>query len=115
MATEPNPLTVEQWRVEGVKRFGALKDIVFTCPVCHYDQSVRDCLDAGMTSESIGFSCIGRVLAKSAQAFSGKPGPCNYAGGGLFRLNPVPVQLDNGAVEMFFAFAEPRRELANAK
>ena len=61
----------------------------------------------------MAFSCVGRNLgvgeeAKvAAAAFKGKGGPCNYAGGGLFGLNPVEVNTgpDTKPVRLF-AFAD---------
>jgi len=46
--------------------------------------------DAG--ARMAAFSCIGRLETPATDAFSGKKGPCNYAGGGLFQLNPIYVE-----------------------
>ena len=96
-------MTKEEWMAEGNKLFG--EDIMqwkFECPVCHHVQSVQDYKDAGAPETAIAFSCVGRWIesSKTSDAFSGKKGPCSYAGGGLFRLNPVEV--DGGK---YFAFA----------
>jgi hypothetical protein len=39
------------------------------------------------------------------EAFSQDGGPCNYAGGGLFRLNPVTVVDPDGIENHAFDFA----------
>jgi hypothetical protein len=99
-------LSFEKWTEERIRRFGPdANDAKFVCPICRYVQSVRECRAAGMPDDCIGFSCIGRWIGGSRDAFgapASSPGPCNYAGGGLFRLNPVTVQLSNGnRIELF--------------
>ena len=103
---QPATMTLEEWKAEARRRFGDNPlDWKFTCPVCKYVQSVRECRDAGHPEGSIGFSCIGRSLPECRRAFEEKgKGPCNYAGGGLFRLNPILV--DGNQV---FAFAPPTK------
>lgn len=77
------------------------------CPACHHRQTVAACRAAGMPENMIGFSCIGRVLPNKRSAFEGKgPGPCNYAGGGLFALNPVRVLMDDGTHTDVMDFAD---------
>ena len=100
--------SVEEWRAEAVRRFG--EDPMawrFVCPSCKHPQSLQDYKDAGAPSTVAGFSCVGRYLSieKSTDAFSGKPGPCSYAGGGLFRLNPVTINGPDGP-QAVFDFAE---------
>jgi hypothetical protein len=103
--------TQEEWRAEAVKRFGKdHKQWKFICPVCKYVQSVQDYIDAEAPQGAIGFSCVGRYVSESKEAFDvsvKEEGPCNYAGGGLFRLNPVKVILPDGSEEQAFAFADP--------
>lgn len=101
-------MTYTEWVAEGKRRFGPDTDRwEFVCPVCNHVQSVAECRAAGVPENAIGFSCIGRWLAKSKDAFTNTPksGPCTYAGGGLFKLNPVAVQSPNGNVIDMFAFA----------
>jgi len=79
----------------------------FVCPVCNHSQSVQDYKDAGASEGMIGFSCIGRALPKSRDAFGGEgEGPCNYTSGGLFGLSPISVRVDDKDIPMF-AFDVP--------
>lgn len=99
-------MTRDEWEAEGQRRFGP--DHMawrFVCPVCKYEQSAQDYKDAGAPSNAIAFSCVGRWMPKAKQAFEDNDtGPCNYAGGGLFRLNPLDV--DGSKV---FDFADAAR------
>lgn len=61
---------------------------------------------AGVPHSAMAFSCIGRWLPEKSEAFSDSPGPCNYAGGGLFRLNPVTIVNADGTESQVFDFAE---------
>ena len=84
--------SVKSWEAEMEKRFG--KDVFewqFICPSCGHIAKTRDWIKAGAPANAVGYSCIGRWLDKRSDAFSGKPGPCNYAGGGLFTIGPVTV------------------------
>jgi hypothetical protein len=94
-------MTEAEWNAEGERLFGPdqLK-WKFVCPACGHIASVQDWKDAGAKSEAAAFSCVGRWLAWCRDAFESGPGPCNYAGGGLFRLNPVHV-----GEHQVFAFA----------
>ncbi len=101
-------MTKTEWEAEGRKRFGDdVLDWKFVCPSCGYVASVRDWVDAAPDTIAVGgmiaFSCVGRLLNSPQEAFS-KGGPCNYAGGGLIRLNPVEVD-DNGTIHHVFDFA----------
>jgi hypothetical protein len=115
--------TYEEWRAEGERRFG--KDQMnwkFVCPVCKHVQSTTDYKNAGAPSDVVGFSCVGRWLPECRDAFGlrkprkgdkkGKEGPCNYAGGGLFRINPVTVLFPDQKSGQFFDFApaDPPKE-----
>jgi len=97
--------SVEAWRAEAVRLFGP--DPMawrFECPVCHHIASLKDWMDAGAPESAAAFSCLGRWTGADRQAFGGgkKKGPCNYAGGGLFKLNPVAI---TGVPHNVFAFA----------
>lgn len=98
-----------EWITEAFKRYPD-KNITFVCPVCGYRQSVNDLKEAGAGEGSWGFSCIGRVMPNCRNAFGGNKngwkGPCNYAGGGLIRLNPVRVRFEDGTVHDYFDFAD---------
>ena len=99
-------ITEEEWIAEGKKLFGDDKMAwKVKCPSCGHVQSVKDYKDAGASSGMIAFSCIGRVLNTDKTIGDKTGGPCNYAGGGLFRLNPVHVKSDDGEVHEMFEFA----------
>lgn len=103
-------MTHEEWKAKGLELFGPdHKQWKFVCPICGYVASLQDYLDAGVPHESIAFSCIGRWLPKSISAFGGEDvrgnGPCDYAGHGLFRFNPLEV---DGV--KYFNFAEPEAD-----
>lgn len=97
-------MTRDEWQAEGERRFGP--DLItwrFVCPVCGHVATPRDWQEAGAPQTAVAFSCVGRWSLRNRPALGGSgPGPCDYAGGGLFRLNPVEVE---GAGK-FFAFAE---------
>jgi hypothetical protein len=109
MAHKRVTLTHTEWQAEAKRRYSSSEQIAFTCPVCKHRQTVADYVAAGDTTMRMaGFSCIGRLLPESdtSDAFSGKPGPCSYAGGGLFRLNPILVTFENGTTRETFDFAD---------
>lgn len=95
------------WLAEAERRFGKYPhQWAFVCPVCGHVATIADWLNAGASESAVAFSCIGRYRPGAAAAFSGKPGPCNYAGGGLFRLNPVHVVFPDGSTRETFEFAD---------
>jgi hypothetical protein len=100
--------SLKAWRAEATRRFG--DDFLkwrFVCPACGHIASAADYKAAGAPSRAVAFSCIGRFLPKPRDAFDSKrAGPCNYAGGGLLRLNPVEVRMDDGETTFAFDFAE---------
>ena len=100
--------TVAEWRAEAVRRFGENPlDWKFVCPSCGHVAKVSDWKDAGAKDTNAGFSCVGRWLdASDENTFKNQGGPCQYAGGGLFRINPVIVTREDGEEADFFAFAE---------
>ena len=96
--------SIEDWRAEAELRFGA--DPLswrFVCPVCKHEASVADWKAVGASEGEVAFSCVGRHQMNARKAFeeTGK-GPCNYAGGGLFRLNPISI---TGREHIVFDFA----------
>ena len=94
-------MTKKEWEAEAKRRFG--DDIMkwkFICPSCGHVASVRDWKDVGATEGQVAFSCVGRYMENAKEIFQ-RPGPCNYAGGGLFGLNPMDV---DGV--RYFAFAD---------
>lgn len=99
--------TPKEWKAEAARRFGADQmKWKFVCPSCGHVQSAQDYRDAGASSTSVGFSCVGRWDGHMSRgAFQGIGGPCNYAGGGLIQLNPVTVVHPGGKETRHFDFA----------
>lgn len=99
-------MTEAEWNAEGERRFGADRmKWQFVCPSCGHIAAVQDWKAAGAGSNCVAFSCIGRWYQNPSEAFQKDGGPCNYAGGGLIRLNPVTVtRKDNPDIDVF-AFA----------
>jgi hypothetical protein len=108
METHRIKYTYEAWMAEAARRFGSDKMAWrFVCPVCGHVVSVADYKAAGAPAGAIAFSCIGRYVEGGKAAFAPKgKGPCNYTGGGLFRLNPVDVSFPDGREMAAFDFAE---------
>ena len=103
--TEPTRITESAWLQEVTRRFGPdSRAWRFCCPSCDHIASIQDWKDAGASEADFAFSCVGRHLPNPKRLFD-KPGPCDYAGGGLFKLNPVTVVRENGAEISLFAFA----------
>lgn len=85
-------MTHEEWYAEGKRLFG--EDVMqwrFVCPSCGHIASVQDWKDAGAPEGAVAFSCVGRWMGSEKEIFDKSGGPCNYAGGGLFGLNPIKV------------------------
>lgn len=112
---EIRKITHEEWEKEAIEKFG--KDPLgwkFVCPMCGHIASIQDWKDAGASEGEVAFSCVGRRTKDPAKAFGGgkKKGPCDYAGGGLFRVNPVHVEYDGGVRETF-EFAPTKEGVKN--
>lgn len=112
--TETKKLTFEEWESKGIELFGEDKmQWRFVCPACHHVASTQDYKDAGAPEGAVGVSCIGRWTKPVRRAFSlddvGDPEghPCDYAGYGLFRLNPVRITRENVEYH-YFDFAEEK-------
>lgn len=108
MNTERRTVTEAEWRAEGRKRFGEDTNAWrFVCPACGHVASVSDWKAAGAPPGTIGFSCVGRYGGAKREAFGEGPGPCDYAGFGLFLLNPVTVadDIDSTRTASYFEFA----------
>ena len=121
MSTAQVTYTLAEWRAKATALFG--EDFMkwkFVCPVCRHVASVADWKDAGAPVKSAAFSCVGRwagVNPKIAKGTIGPngiegKGPCNYAGGGLFQLNPVVVVDPDGVEMKAFAFADNEGSIA---
>ncbi len=84
--------TREEWEAKGIALFGTDRRAWrFACPCCKHEATVADWMAAGAPEGAVAFSCVGRWAGSQREAFGSGPGPCNYAGGGLFGLNPVRV------------------------
>ena len=106
-------LTHAEWKAEAISHYGQVPlDWAFRCPVCKHVATVREYKEAGAPQGAVAFSCIGRWKGMLRDGFRGDgPGPCNYTGGGLFRLNPVKVVYPDGTDMMAFEFgAVPEEE-----
>lgn len=101
-------VTVEEWRADGIRRFG--KDQMkwrFKCPSCHHEACVEDWKAIGAPENAVAYSCVGRWMPETtAEIFDAGKGPCNYAGGGLFGLNPITVIDESGREHSVFEFAQ---------
>lgn len=101
-------MSLAEWEAEGTRRFGPDKSRWrFVCPMCGHDAATPEWEAAGAPEGAVAFSCVGRWLDVARDAFdkTGK-GPCNYTGGGLFRLNPIAITTPDGKEHELFAFAE---------
>ena len=96
------------WKAEAVRRFGPVSlKWRFVCPVCGHVAATEDWMKVGAEEGEVAFSCVGRHLPGSKQAFEQKgDGPCTYAGGGLIKVNPVTVFMPDGVEHKVFEFAD---------
>lgn len=106
-------ITYDEWEKKGEALFGKNKrEWKFVCPNCKHIQSFNDYLALGISAEEankfIGFSCIGRCMKDCKGEFGNKIAPCNYAGGGLFRLNPITI-VHEGKEQTYFDFYEVKK------
>lgn len=109
------PLTFDAWIAEGEQLYGQDRDAwQFVCPSCGNVQSIADFkrlprFPADVDPRNVAnYSCIGRWAgAGHVPMLSGKR-PCNYAGGGLFGLNPQKVTTPDGVAHQLFAFADSK-------
>ena len=106
MKKEKIQIKHSDWIKQGEDLFG--KDFVnwkFKCPSCGYVASGQEYKDAGAPATAVGFSCVGRWGGSKKEMFDKTGGPCNYAGGGLFGLNPVDIEFEDGEIGQAFEFA----------
>ena len=85
--------TESQYHEDAIRLFG--DDMMkwrFICPACGHIASIEDYKNAGATVGAIAFSCVGRWLPNPQSMYTQSGGPCDYAGGGLFALNPVTIK-----------------------
>jgi hypothetical protein len=76
----------------------------FVCPVCKIKTKAKEWREAKQEG-MLAFSCIGRAVGAKINAFEEGKGPCNYAGGGLFALNPIKIVKDDGSSMNVFDFS----------
>ena len=101
MTVEVRLITEAEWIAEGAALFGPDRlTWRFKCPVCGNVYTALDWKAAGAPAAAVAFSCIGRWQEPEERT------GCDYAGGGLFRLNPVRVRDSFGTVHEVFEFAE---------
>lgn len=105
--------TKAEYMAEGAALFGA--DPMgwrFVCPSCGNIATPKDWKDAGAPEGAVAYSCVGRWLPGTTATLgeTGK-GFCNYAGGGLFGLNPVKVT-DGDKEHQVFEFDRPASSAA---
>lgn len=92
----------KDWKSRAIALFGEnVQEWKFICPCCNHIASVKDWVNR----KQIAFSCVGRSLPNSRSAFDSGPGPCDYAGGGLFKMNPIEVEYEDGTKQDVFDFA----------
>lgn len=110
----PRRCTAAEWFAEGERLYGPDRmKWKFVCPVCGHVATGEEWLKAGANKSNIGFSCIGRWLPGTRSAFEERGvGPCNYAGGGLFQLNPVTITHE-GEEDRYFEFADHVESLSD--
>jgi hypothetical protein len=98
-------ISYADWWSEGVTKFGGnFMEWRFVCPACGHVARVLDWQAANAPEAAAAFSCVGRWLQNPRDAFVKGNGPCNYAGGGLFALNPVKVVFPDGVTRNAFEF-----------
>lgn len=105
----------EDWLKKAARLYGEnAGDWNFICPICKTPQTGKDFVKAGLTKEqastSIANECIGRFLPEKQKAIGEKKivkgRPCNYAGYGIFQLNPVEIEFEDGTIRNAFDFAD---------
>lgn len=111
MISQQKTMTLEEWQAEGTRRFGPQqRKWKFVCPSCGHVADSYDWEAAGAPESAVAFSCLGRWKGGDPEkTFQRSGGPCDYAGGGLFRLNPVKVLFDEGKEIFVFEFADEER------
>lgn len=109
-------ITYADWHAKGLELFGPDEmSWRFVCPCCQHVQTPHDYKNAGAPEGAVAFSCVGRWSGVKREAFGQGPGPCNYAGGGLFGLNPVSLTMPDGKPRPIFEFAESVERKDGAK
>lgn len=85
-------MTLDEWKILGLTLYGADQmNWKFQCPCCGFVQTANDYRSAGSPEGAVAFSCVGRWSGAKREAFGEGEGPCNYSGGGLFRMHKLTV------------------------
>lgn len=105
------PLTRLDWIAAATDRYGSSSlGWRFRCPLCKVETAVSEWRAAEAPEGAVAFSCIGRYRPERPQSAFGasklEPIGCDYTGGGLFPLNPVPVVAEDGREFRMFDFAD---------
>lgn len=104
-ATNKIKYTFQEWESKARELFGPDKlKWKFKCPSCKAVIAVEEWVRVAAPT-AIAFSCIGRYLPEAKGTIFNKKSPCDYAGGGLFQLNPVIVVDEEGKEHTMFDFA----------
>lgn len=86
-------MTAEAYIDLGVRLFGEDRwNWRFVCPCCGHVATAKNYKEAGAPEGAVGYSCVGRWSGAKRGALGEGPGPCNYAGGGLFAFGPVKIE-----------------------
>ena len=100
--------TLEDWRAEGSRRFGAdFEQWKFRCPVCGRVTTVIEFKQYGGEPDDAYINCIGRFnghMKPHKKGDSNEQG-CDWAAYGFFKITGVAVK-HNGKTVDVFDFAE---------
>ena len=111
--TAHRTISEADWQREGELLFGPDRRAWrFVCPSCAHIARVTDWQRSGAPEGAVAYNCIGRFPGSGVSpqdaataAFGRSGGPCNYTGGGIFNLNPVTINFDDGRESgRFFEF-----------
>ncbi len=101
-------ISAKEWNNLGIELFKTQDKTKwkFKCPSCGVSIVGQEWIDAKAEGQ-YAFSCIGRSTKPKGEFLKNKKQPCNYAGGGLFKLNPIEITYKDGDVAQAFSFDHP--------
>jgi hypothetical protein len=100
-------ISAADWKKAAKERYGDNPLLWrFRCPSCGHVASVGDWKSAGANEGAIAFSCVGGWTGGRDAFGKEGAGPCNYAGGGLFRISPILVTDEDEHEHLVFDFAD---------
>lgn len=116
ITTERKATPVADWLAEGKRRFGAVPDWKFKCPVCGREYTITEFMAAGGDGPNSAYQeCIGRHLhAGPFKSESGNANGCDWCAYGLFGTagkGRVIIAEDGDAVEVFCFAGEEEETL----